>query len=122
VAEAYVHRIGRTARAGKEGIAISLCAPDERDLLRAVEKLTRQTLPLIDRRGTLPMSSAPINAVDTRGARGGEPRSQNQKRQGSRAGARPDQRGEQRKGGRPEARPKLSHTRRPFPGGQTARG
>lgn len=40
VPEAYVHRIGRTARAGKSGIAISLCEPAERDLLRDIEKLT----------------------------------------------------------------------------------
>jgi ATP-dependent RNA helicase RhlE len=40
VPEAYVHRIGRTARAGASGEAVSLCAPDENHLLRAVEKLT----------------------------------------------------------------------------------
>ncbi|WP_416899762.1 MAG: DEAD/DEAH box helicase [Minwuia sp.] len=40
VPESYVHRIGRTARAGKEGVAISLCAPDERGLLRDIEKVT----------------------------------------------------------------------------------
>ncbi len=39
VAEVYVHRIGRTARAGKSGRAITLCAPDELMLLRAVENL-----------------------------------------------------------------------------------
>ncbi|MGI9355472.1 MAG: DEAD/DEAH box helicase [Rhizobiaceae bacterium] len=39
VAEAYVHRIGRTARAGKDGCAVTLCAPDELKLLRAVENL-----------------------------------------------------------------------------------
>jgi len=50
VPESYVHRIGRTARAGAEGIAISLCDNSERPLLRAIEKLTRQTLPVIDRR------------------------------------------------------------------------
>ena len=38
-AEAYVHRIGRTARAGRSGIAISLCAPSERNLLRGIERL-----------------------------------------------------------------------------------
>jgi len=39
VPEAYVHRIGRTARAGKDGIAISFCSPDELPSLRAIEKL-----------------------------------------------------------------------------------
>ena len=48
--EAYVHRIGRTARAGAGGDAISLCADDERLLLRAIQKATRQTLPAEDRR------------------------------------------------------------------------
>jgi len=41
VAEQYVHRIGRTARAGAEGIAISFVAPDERAYLKAIERLTR---------------------------------------------------------------------------------
>ncbi len=41
VAEQYVHRIGRTARAGADGIAISLVAPDERAYLRSIERLTR---------------------------------------------------------------------------------
>ena len=50
VAEAYVHRIGRTARAGATGQAISLCDNEERGLLRQIEKLTRQTLPFTDRR------------------------------------------------------------------------
>ena len=44
VAEQYVHRIGRTARAGREGVAISFCAQDERDYLRDIQKLTRVTL------------------------------------------------------------------------------
>lgn len=39
--EAYVHRIGRTARAGASGSAISFCDPEERGLLRAIERLTR---------------------------------------------------------------------------------
>ncbi|WP_157217456.1 DEAD/DEAH box helicase [Flavisphingomonas formosensis] len=44
VAEQYVHRIGRTARAGREGIAISFVAEDERAYLRGIEKLTRVRL------------------------------------------------------------------------------
>ena len=44
VAESYVHRIGRTARAGSGGIAIAFCAPDEKDSLRAIERLVKQPL------------------------------------------------------------------------------
>jgi ATP-dependent RNA helicase RhlE len=57
VPESYVHRIGRTARAGAAGIAISLCDGGERDLLRDIERLTRQSIPSEDRRhdaGSLP--------------------------------------------------------------------
>ena len=50
VPEAYVHRIGRTARAGAEGVAITLCADDERGLLKDIEQLIRQTIPSWDRR------------------------------------------------------------------------
>jgi ATP-dependent RNA helicase RhlE len=42
VPEQYVHRIGRTARAGLDGIALSFCAPDEKAFLKDIEKLTRQ--------------------------------------------------------------------------------
>ncbi|UDF03319.1 DEAD/DEAH box helicase [Asticcacaulis sp. AND118] len=50
VAEAYVHRIGRTARAGKEGHSITLVADDERKLLKDIERITRQRIPSWDRR------------------------------------------------------------------------
>ncbi|WP_066813323.1 DEAD/DEAH box helicase, partial [Sphingomonas asaccharolytica] len=46
VPEQYVHRIGRTARAGNDGIAISFVADDERPYLRDIEKLIRQKVPL----------------------------------------------------------------------------
>ncbi|MFN3744148.1 MAG: DEAD/DEAH box helicase [Hyphomicrobiaceae bacterium] len=48
VPESYVHRIGRTARAGAEGVAIALCAPDEREYLRDIERLTGRGLTVID--------------------------------------------------------------------------
>ncbi len=44
--ETYVHRIGRTARAGADGDAISLCSAPERDYLRAIERLIRTTIPV----------------------------------------------------------------------------
>jgi ATP-dependent RNA helicase RhlE len=45
IPETYVHRIGRTARAGADGIAISLCDGEERAFLRDIEKLIRMTIP-----------------------------------------------------------------------------
>lgn len=47
VPETYVHRIGRTARAGAEGIAISLCDPEEYAYLRDIERLTKRALDLM---------------------------------------------------------------------------
>ena len=47
-AESYVHRIGRTARASADGSAVSLCAPDERGELRAIERLLKRSLPVED--------------------------------------------------------------------------
>jgi ATP-dependent RNA helicase RhlE len=46
VPEDYVHRIGRTARAGASGAAVSLVAPEETPLLRDIEKLLKRTLPV----------------------------------------------------------------------------
>jgi ATP-dependent RNA helicase RhlE len=46
VAESYVHRIGRTGRAGASGRAISFCDRDERHLLTDIERLIRQRLPV----------------------------------------------------------------------------
>ncbi len=47
VPESYVHRIGRTARAGATGVAISLCSGEERPFLKGIEKLTRQRVPVM---------------------------------------------------------------------------
>jgi ATP-dependent RNA helicase RhlE len=51
VPETYVHRIGRTARAGRDGIALTFCDASERPLLRDVEKLTRKSLAIVDKHG-----------------------------------------------------------------------
>ncbi|MFC1740982.1 DEAD/DEAH box helicase [Nanoarchaeota archaeon] len=46
--ETYVHRIGRTARAGADGTAYSFCAAEERNYLRDIEKLIRQRIEVMD--------------------------------------------------------------------------
>jgi ATP-dependent RNA helicase RhlE len=86
VPETYVHRIGRTARAGAEGIAISLCDGEEVAFLRDIEKLIRMTITMSDRRAdqqradrppakhTLPQ--LPGAGEQRRGHRGGSARSQ----------------------------------------------
>ncbi|HTJ92712.1 MAG TPA: DEAD/DEAH box helicase [Pararobbsia sp.] len=55
-AEDYVHRIGRTGRAGASGDALSLCSPNERKQLADIEKLIKRPL----ERGTLVVESAPV--------------------------------------------------------------
>ncbi|MFV0244956.1 MAG: helicase-related protein, partial [Qingshengfaniella sp.] len=46
VPDNYVHRIGRTARAGRDGEAIAFCAPDEAGLLRQIERLMKIEVPV----------------------------------------------------------------------------
>ena len=69
IPESYVHRIGRTARAGAEGRAISFCDGEERAFLRSIEKLTRQTIPSEDRRDP----NAPLAPVEKRPPRQQQP-------------------------------------------------
>ena len=65
VPESYVHRIGRTARAGAEGVAISFCDHEERAYLRDIERLIRMTIPATDRRtGRAETQSAPHHVAN----------------------------------------------------------
>lgn len=67
VPEDYVHRIGRTARAGASGRAISLCDVAERSLLRSIERLTRQSIDAEDRRSDTGLAA---DSTQVRGGRG----------------------------------------------------
>ncbi len=89
VPESYVHRIGRTARAGAEGSAVAFCAEDERALLRDIEKVTRQKIPSADRRGDAALgalSATPEAAaekhIETRGPAGERHRQQQRRAEG----------------------------------------
>jgi ATP-dependent RNA helicase RhlE len=68
VPEDYVHRIGRTARAGNSGAAISLVSPDEAPLLRDIEKLLGHPLP------TAPLPDYPLPAAPSGVIAGQSPR------------------------------------------------
>ena len=56
--ESYVHRIGRTARAGESGVAISFVSPEERGLLKAVERFIKKTIRFDNDHPFLPEASA----------------------------------------------------------------
>lgn len=75
VPEQYVHRIGRTARAGAGGMAISFCAPDERAYLRDIERLTKQAVPLMETDLSLraPKSEGAGPRTKAPAGRGGQP-------------------------------------------------
>jgi ATP-dependent RNA helicase RhlE len=59
VPEDYIHRIGRTGRAGAEGQAISLCSPDEEKLLSEIERMLKRTIPVAPLDGFAPHRDGP---------------------------------------------------------------
>jgi ATP-dependent RNA helicase RhlE len=117
VPEAYVHRIGRTARAGAEGIAITLCDRAELGLLRDIERLTRLTLPSEDLRidRSTPTARAEPQAGGAKKSRrgrggggrsnGGQRPSYNPLANAPRSNAPRGRQGGRSNGGRREARP-----------------
>ncbi len=73
VPEDYVHRIGRTGRAGATGEAISLVCVDERDFLRDIERLIKREIPSVVVAGFTPDPSARPQPILQRQPRGGSP-------------------------------------------------
>ncbi len=70
--EAHVHRIGRTGRAGAAGIAFSFCDPEERRLLRDIEKLIGKKIPVAGEDDVMPVAipaaraaAPPVDPVET---------------------------------------------------------
>jgi ATP-dependent RNA helicase RhlE len=83
--EAYVHRIGRTGRAGAEGRSVSFCSEDEYDYLREIEKIIRTSIPRWDDHH---WQDASLEESYRRGVRGSVPQKASQ-------GRRPQQQGRQ---------------------------
>ena len=112
VAESYVHRIGRTARAGAEGVAISFCDHEERAYLRDIEKLIRMTIPATGQRGgerpAQPHAAAQHrNGKSHNGSHNGRPPQRGKNKRRTRygeqaAGGEPRHHGNRPQGGHPE--------------------
>jgi ATP-dependent RNA helicase RhlE len=116
VPESYVHRIGRTARAGAEGIAISFVANDERPFLRDIERLTKIAIPSTDRRLN-PSLGEPkgTGQGENRGGRNGDGRKRHRRGSNPHRGQRPQSQGERPQFGgeqRQEKRQEKRHEQR----------
>jgi superfamily II DNA/RNA helicase len=83
IPESYVHRIGRTARAGADGVAISFCDHEEAAYLRDIERLIRMSIPSTNRRTGGRPNPAPHQAE---GRHGGRPHRGNHQQRGNGGG------------------------------------
>ncbi len=105
-AEDYVHRIGRTGRAGRQGHAYSLAAPEDARSVAAIEKLTGKPIPRMEIDGLDPVSAEEIaEGAKAKRGRGGRPMAGGRDgarggRDGGRDGARPGRDGGRDRGGR----------------------
>ncbi|MDF2985006.1 MAG: helicase, superfamily [Eubacterium sp.] len=63
--ETYVHRIGRTGRAGQEGVSISFCDEEEKKYLKGIEKLIAKNIPVIEKHLYSVVNSTPVPASNT---------------------------------------------------------
>ncbi|MGJ3233385.1 DEAD/DEAH box helicase [Marivirga sp.] len=63
IAETYVHRIGRSGRAGEAGVSISLCEPEENDYLKDIEKLIKQKIPVV-KDNPFPQTDKPMTTAE----------------------------------------------------------
>jgi len=61
--ETYVHRIGRSGRAGESGTAISLCEPEENAYIKSIEKLIKKQIPIVNN-NPFPQTDRPMNAAE----------------------------------------------------------
>jgi ATP-dependent RNA helicase RhlE len=116
VPENYVHRIGRTARAGAEGSSISFCAPAEMGELQAIEKLLKKPLPIL---GGAPWSADVVAAAPRPGQNRGQRPGGGNGRQGQKTQANPAKSGKPRPQGQ-GARPQGAKPR-PAGGGNAPR-
>lgn len=81
VAEDYVHRIGRTGRAGASGEAISLVSHDEFKLLKDIERLIKKTIPRVQLDGYEPLNDLPTSSADVRNVQTNKPKNTKSKKQ-----------------------------------------
>jgi ATP-dependent RNA helicase RhlE len=65
--ETYVHRIGRSGRAGLSGNAISLCEPEENVFIKDIEKLIKKQIPIV-KDNPFPQTDRPMNAAEKKEA------------------------------------------------------